>query len=150
MSADKTVGKSFVDTNVLVYAYDVSDPAKRDIARQLVAGLWENGGGLLSPQVLQEFFVTVTRKIATPLSTKIARGIVEDLAEWRVVPADAGSVLRAIELQTETGFSFWDAMIVQSAIDGGATTLWSEDLQHGRKVKGVAIRNPFAEKSSAV
>lgn len=141
-------GRIFVDTNILIYAYDKSAAHKRDIARRRVADLWESGQGVLSTQVLQEFFVTATRKIETPLPIPVAKGIVTDLLHWYVIVNDGEDILNGISLQTKHSLSFWDAMIVQAAIKGKCTTLLSEDLTHGQTVAGVTIRNPFREADS--
>ena len=139
MSGDR----AFVDTNVLVYAHDSSALDKHDKARGIVTGLWETGGGLLSTQVLQEFLVTVTRKIPRPMSLAVAKDIVSSLLAWEVVVNDGPAVLRAADLMTRHRLSFWDSLIVQAAIDGGASLLYSEDLTHGQSIRGVTIENPF-------
>src|SRR3972149_2724846 len=105
----------FVDTNVLIYAHDKSAGAKHEQARTLVEDLWEAGNGCLSIQVLQEFYVNVTRKIARPLDSETAKSIVADLGQWAIHSPDVGDVLDAIAAQQKHGLSFWDAMIVISA-----------------------------------
>lgn len=135
--------RTFLDTNVLIYAYDVSAGQKREIAREVVGRLWESGLGVLSTQVLQEFYVNVTGKIPTPLPKKTARDIVRDLLNWEVVGSDGAAVLSAIDLRLKYGYSFWDSMIIGSAISGGANLLLTEDLSDGQTVQGVKIVNPF-------
>ena len=142
MSEDKT----FLDTNIVIYAYDASAGLKHEIARQIMTELWTSGNGILSTQVLQEFYVNVTRKIPKPLDTDLARQIVADLLKWDVVVNGGDSILDAIDIQKRHNFSFWDAMIISSAVTGGAVTLLSEDLTDGQIIGGVAIRNPFTEK----
>ncbi len=142
MSGDKT----FLDTNIVIYAYDASAGLKHEIARQIMTDLWTSGNGILSTQVLQEFYVNVTRKIPKPLNFDLARQIVADLLKWDVVVNGGDSILDAIDLQKRHNFSFWDAMIISSALTGGAATLLSEDLTDGQIISGVAIRNPFTEK----
>jgi predicted nucleic acid-binding protein len=133
----------FCDTNVLVYAYDRSAGPKHELARTLVMRLWETESGAVSVQVLQELFVTVTRKAAKPLDLTAARQLVADLATWQVAVPDAADVLSAIDATVRWQTSFWDAMILVAAASLGADVIWSEDLQHGQDFDGVVIRNPF-------
>lgn len=133
----------FLDTNILVYAYDRSAGHKHTLAAQLVEGCWENENGRLSIQVLQEFFVTVTRKIGMPLDHHTARQIVADLAHWRLQAPQASDLLQAIDLLQDYQLSFWDAMVVQSAARLGCKTLYSEDLSHGQSYGNVQVINPF-------
>jgi len=135
--------KIFLDTNVLVYAYDLSAGRKRDVATGLVADLWKNRNGILSTQVLQEFYVSVTKKIPCPISATTAKTLIEDLLLWEIVPIDGEIILMAIDLQARYVFSFWDALIISAALRGGACRLLSEDLQDGRSVEGLTIENPF-------
>lgn len=139
MSDDKV----FLDSNVLVYAHDVSAGAKHEIAKATVEDLWERRSGVLSSQVLQEWFVNVTGKIPRPVAVSTAREIVEALLSWEVVVNDGSSVLAAVDIHERLGFSFWDALIVQAALKGGATRLLTEDLTHGQKVDGLRIEDPF-------
>jgi predicted nucleic acid-binding protein len=141
MSAD---GRSFVDTNVLVYAYDETAGAKRDTARTLLERLWETRRGCVSVQVLQELFVTLTRKVPAPLATATATRVVEDVAEWKIHAPDARDVLAAIRFHGRHRISFWDAMIVQSATQLGCDVLYSEDLNAGQRYDGVLVVDPFA------
>jgi predicted nucleic acid-binding protein len=135
--------RRFVDTNVLVYAHDDSAGAKRDQARALLEQLWESRDGCLSVQVLQEFFVTVTRKIAKPLDAETAKEIIADLCHWHVHVPAADDVLGAIGVHQRTGISFWDAMIVRSAAEIGCAVLYSEDLNADQDYSGVRAENPF-------
>lgn len=134
----------FLDTNIIVYAYDRDAGRKHEIARDLLIDLWDGGGGVLSVQILEEFYVTVTKKIAFPLPHAAAREIVEDLMTWDVVANDGDSVLAAIDLQIREKISFWDALVIAAAIKGGAEVLFSEDLSDGRKFGPLVVRNPFA------
>jgi predicted nucleic acid-binding protein len=138
-----SVGKVFVDTNVLIYAYDVSSGVKHARAAELVTELWKSRTGLVSTQVLQEFYVTVTRKIARPLETSSARQIISDLSRWEVVTIEPNTILAALDLQRDHLLSFWDAMNVTTALNGNAETLFTEDLNHGQVIGGVTVRNPF-------
>jgi predicted nucleic acid-binding protein len=138
--------KTFLDTNIVIYAYDASAGLKHEIARQIMTDLWTSGNGILSTQVLQEFYVNVTRKIPKPLDLDLARQIVADLLKWDVVVNGGDSILDAIDIQKRHNFSFWDAMIISSSVTGGAVTLLSEDLTDGQIIGGVTIRNPFTGK----
>jgi len=133
----------FVDTNVLIYAHDISAGEKRASARELIEGLWESGLGCLSVQVLQEFYVNVTEKVSKPLSSEVAAQIVSDLSAWQVHRPGAEDVLEAIRLQQRYHMSFWDAMIITSAMALGCTTLWSEDLNPGQVYDQVRVATPF-------
>jgi predicted nucleic acid-binding protein len=135
--------RSFVDTNVLVYAYDTTAGSKRDRARSLLAELWESGEGCVSVQVLQEFFVNATRKVPRPLDPAFAATVIADLSHWRVHAPGPGDVLTAIESHRRQDISFWDAMIVCSAASLGCQVMYSEDLSPGRQYEGVRVQNPF-------
>jgi predicted nucleic acid-binding protein len=143
MSADAQ--REFVDANILVYAFDSSAGRKQQVARQLLERLWEDGTGCISVQVLQEFFVTVTRKVGKPLPVEEATARVRELATWNVFAPTAHDVLAAIGLHTQSRIGFWDAMIVLAAAESGCDVLWTEDLSDGQRIRGVHIRNPFAD-----
>lgn len=136
--------RQFVDTNILVYAHDRMSGAKSDRARELIDGLWETGTGCLSMQVLQEFFVTVTRKVAKPFTAALATDLVTQLCRWRTHSPSTEDLLAAIEIHRESKISLWDAMIIQSARRLGCPVLWSEDLNPRQVYAGVTVRNPFA------
>lgn len=136
--------KVFVDTNVLVYAYDRSQPRKHAAALELVSGLWKSGQGVLSTQVLQEFYVVITRKVPRPLTYEKAREIVSDLMKWEVFVNGPEAVVSAANLQERYGYSFWDSLILHAAISSKAGTLATEDLKHSDSVEGLTIVNPFA------
>ena len=142
MSAE--VGREFVDTNVLVYAHDASAGPKHLRAKQLLTELWTGGNGCLSVQVLQEFYVNVTRKVNRPLDAESARLRVEDLSYWLVHSPTAADVVEAIRLHQRAHLSFWDAMVLTSAHKLGCDVLWSEDLNEGQVLAGVRVRNPFS------
>ncbi|MCI0521204.1 MAG: PIN domain-containing protein [Chloroflexi bacterium] len=144
MSGNKPV-VYFLDTNILVYAFDRSSGIKHDIAADLVRSCWENGNGCISIQVLQEFIVNVTRKIASPLNIQEVRQIITDLAQWRVHSPEPSDLLHALDYQDRYQLSFWDAMVLQSAARLGCTKLLSEDLNHGQDYTGIQIQNPFKE-----
>ena len=134
----------FVDTNVLVYAYDPTSTEKHEKARDLASRLWNSGEGALSVQVLQEFFWTVTRKVPRPLSPRNAIDILEELAVWMIHVPTADDVIHAAEFSARHQIAFWDAMIVHSAAAAGAVILWTEDLAAGTPFGPLEIRNPFA------
>lgn len=134
----------FVDTNILVYAYDRTAGIKFDRARALMESLWDRAEGVLSTQVLQEFYVAVTSKIPQPLGTRKAREIVSDLGTWTVAVLEVSDILKASELGERYRMSFWDSLILAAARKKEAKTLWSEDFSHGQDYDGVKVRNPFA------
>ena len=134
--------RSFFDTNVLIYADDRSAPTKQRRALELVAEHRRGGTGVVSMQVLQEYFVTATRKLG--LDAKVARRKVELLAEFDVAAPDVADILAAIDLHRLHGFSFWDSLVLRSAKQSGCKVLLTEDLQV-REVDGVRIVNPFAK-----
>lgn len=138
-----TAPKIFVDTNVLVYAHDTTAGRKRDRALDVLQELWNSETGVISTQVLQELFVSLTQKIPMPIDGRKARNIVEDLCVWEVVANDEQAVLAAIDLKIKHHLSFWDSLILEAARRSGATRLYSEDLSNGHQVEGVAIVNPF-------
>lgn len=138
----------FVDTNILIYAEDRDAGSKHVAARELVAGLWRSGEGVLSVQVLQEFFVNVTRKIPKPLGHDEALAIVEQYLTWRVAENTGELLLGAIRLAPTLQVSFWDALVVQAARMERCDRLWTEDLNHGQRVGDLLILNPFLPKPS--
>ena len=141
MSAD--FPRHFVDTNILIYAYDTSAGVKHQRAKELLSTLWVEKNGCLSVQVLQEFYVVATQKMKKPLSPQMAAQIIVDLEVWRIHAPQVHDVLNAIELQQRYQISFWDAMIVNSALALDCTTLWSEDLNHLQIYQQVQVQNPF-------
>jgi len=135
----------FVDTNVLLYAFSQDNPAKRERAQSLLDRLWQGGTGRLSTQVLQEFYVNATRKLALPVSPEQAQAVILSLSQWDYHRPDAQDILAAAVLAQRHQISFWDAMIVHSAEALGANLLWSEDLNPGQRFGVVEVRNPFQE-----
>ena len=132
---------SFFDTNVLVYADDQAAPAKQKRALELVAEHRRAKTGVVSLQVLQEYFVTVTRKLQVDVS--IVRRKVELLAEFDVAAPEVADILAAIDLHRLHSFSFWDALILRAAKQAGCTVLLTEDMQQAREIDGVRVVNPF-------
>ena len=135
--------RKFLDTNILVYAYDKSAGAKYGAAQNIVLELWDSGLGVISTQVLQEFFVITTEKIPKPLKVEKAKEIVQDLMKWTVIVNDNDAILESIKIHQQYKYSFWDSMIIQAAVKGGAKTLVSEDLSAGQIIRDVEIKNPF-------
>jgi len=133
----------FVDTNILIYAHDRSAGEKHTRAREQIRALWRSGNGCLSIQVLQEFYVNVTQKVAKPLTPDAAAQIINDLSVWEIHRPGAEDVLDAIRLQVRYQISFWDAMIVASATQLGCRTIWSEDLNSGQVYGTITVANPF-------
>ena len=136
----------FLDTNIIIYAYDATAGMKHEIAKKTVIDLWNSGLGIISTQVLQEFFVASTKKLPKPLDKKLAKEIIQDLLKWEVMINDGESILAAIEIHLRYNYSFWDSMIIESAIKSGALLLLSEDLSDGQIINGVTIKNPFKTK----
>lgn len=135
--------KVFVDTNVLVYAYDKDAGEKHRIAVDIMKDLWRSGLGTISTQVLQEFFVTLTKKISAPLDISVVRDTIRRLSKWDVLLIDVETIIRATEIQERYKYSFWDSLIIASAIAGGAKTIISEDLADSQIIQGITIKNPF-------
>jgi len=135
----------FLDTNVLVYLFDQDAPTKQARARELFAEQARTGRIILSPQVLQEFYVTVRRKLARPLSAEAALTALVHFNAFPLVPVDGATVLRAVHLHQNATLSFWDALIVQAALEGNCRKVLSEDMQHGRRFGELVIEDPFAE-----
>ncbi|MBI3182722.1 MAG: PIN domain-containing protein [Myxococcales bacterium] len=139
MSADKV----FVDTNVLVCAHNADASSKHEMAKARIAELWRAGLGVISVQVLQELYVTVTRKIPVPLPRKTARELIRNYQPWLTAPTDLDLISRATEVEELHQLSFWDALIVAAAHRAGAAVLLTEDLNDGQLIEGVRIENPF-------
>ncbi|MBI1294982.1 PIN domain-containing protein [bacterium] len=140
--SDKT-NLQFVDTNVLVYAHDASTGIRHEIATAVLQDLWNTEVGCMSIQVLQELYVTLTRKIVEPFTPDRAAQVVNDLGKWRVHSPLVKDVHAAIGIQIRYGISFWDAMVIRSAVQMGCERVWSEDLNSGQKYEGVLVLNPF-------
>ena len=135
--------KLFVDTNILIYAHDLDAGAKNRKASKLVLNLWETGTGILSIQVLQEFYVNITRKIPAPVSRSIARGMISNYMAWQVELNTPQTLLHASEIEERYHLSFWDALIIAAAYQGGSDKILTEDLNNGQVIEGIKIENPF-------
>ena len=136
---------AFVDTNVLVYAEDGTAGRKHALARDLIVDLWNDHDGVLSVQVLQELYVTLARKVGKPLPPAKALAIVREYLSWIVVDNTPRLLVDAVGLQERTRISFWDALVVQAAIDGGCDRRYSEDLNAGQRFGSLLVVNPFAQ-----
>jgi predicted nucleic acid-binding protein len=134
-------GKEFVDTNILIYAFDRTAGKKWETAAALLERLWSERAGCVSLQVLQEFYVTATKKLRMPSGEALAQ--VERLGKWTVHRPSVNDVLQAIQLHRARKLSFWDAMILRSAIGSACVLMWSEDLSDGQRWEGLMVRNPF-------
>jgi predicted nucleic acid-binding protein len=141
------IGKTFVDTNVLIYAHDADAKAKHEAAKSVLRELWSQRTGVLSMQVLQEFYVNVTRKIATPLPKDVARLVVNSYSIWCVETTPV-EIAAAFRIEDESRIGFWDALIVASAAKSASSRILSEDLnaQHlndQQMIAGIRVENPF-------
>jgi predicted nucleic acid-binding protein len=135
-----------IDTNIFVYAYDVSERAKRHVARSLLDEVWDQGGGVVTLQNLSEFFVAVTKKVEHPIPASSARMILSDIlrsGHWLVVNRQAQTLLTAIDLVERTGVPYWDALIAACMLEHGVTTIVTENERDFRKIPGLTVINPF-------
>ena len=135
--------RAFFDTNILVYLFDSGAGDKRTVAGALLRQTASEGHVIVSTQILQEFYVVTTRKLAVPLSSEAAERAVRDLAAYSVIQFDPALILSGIQCGRRHRLSFWDGLVVQAALQGGAETLFTEDMQHGSKIDGLRIENPF-------
>jgi len=136
--------KTFVDTNVLIYAHDIDARRKHEVAQGVLRDLWSQRTGVLSMQVLQEFYVNVTRKIASPLPKDVARLVVNSYSIWctETTPAEIAAAFR---IEDGSRIGFWDALIVASAAKCGAVRILTEDLNAQQVIAGIRVENPFAQ-----
>jgi predicted nucleic acid-binding protein len=146
MSADAV----FVDTNVLLYARDRTEPEKHRRAADWLARLWRSGAGRTGVQVLNEYYVNVTRKLSRPMEPAAAREDVEDLMAWRPAAVSNGLVLRAFEVEDRFGYGWWDSLVIAAALEQNCGWLLTEDLQHGQSVWGLQIVDPFRTEPAAI
>ncbi len=136
--------RTFVDSNVLIYAHDVDAGSKHRIGKETLRDLWRERTGVVSMQVLQEFYVNATRKIPKPLSRESARLVVNTYSVW-CIETTPSEIFAAFRTEDESGIGFWDALIVASAVKAGANRILSEDLNAGQRIAGILIENPFAK-----
>jgi len=137
-------GLGFVDTNVLVYAFEKSSSPRKQLAKRLIDELMDGDVLRMSTQVLQELFVTLTRKGSQRCSNEEALAVLEDLTVWPPIMIDFAAIRAAVRLSDQAKLSFWDALIVVAAARSGAAVLYTEDLNDGQEILGVRISNPFA------
>lgn len=135
----------FLDTNVLVYLFDGDAPAKQAVAREILRTDRRDAHLVVSTQVLQEFYVTVTRKLGTPLPEPEAEAAVRDLAALEVVGVDVSLICLGIARARDDRLSFWDALIVEAGRASGCRRLLTEDLQHGRLFTDLRVEDPFRD-----
>lgn len=133
----------FVDTNVLVYLRDSTEPEKQRGAAEWMTYLWDTGLGRVSGQVLHEYYVTVTRKLDPGMPADEARSDIAALRAWNPLRPDADILEDTWAVEDRYGFSFWDAMIVAAARRLGCSILLTEDLQDGRELGDLVVRSPF-------
>ena len=139
-----TIDKTFVDTNVLIYAHDIDAGRKHDVAKAVLLDLWAERTGVVSTQVLQEFYVNATRKLKKPLARQEARSVVETYAAWCVEGITPADIAAAFQIEDRARIGFWAALIVAVAVRSGARRVLSEDLNAGQSIAGLKIDNPFA------
>ncbi len=133
----------FVDTNILIYSEDSADMAKRDVALLWLGVLWESGIGRLSSQVLNEFYINVTRKLKPPMPQITARDEVRRYAAWQPWPVDQSTIESAFGIETRYGLNYWDALVIAAAQHLGCRIVLSEDMAHGETYGNVQVINPF-------
>lgn len=134
----------FVDTNILLYARDASEPEKQAVAAQRLDQLWDGQNGKLSVQVLNEYFVNVTRKLDPGLSPDEAWDDIEALSVWEPLQMDMPLLQRGYAVHRRYGLSWWDSLIVAAAEVASCATILSEDLANGAQYFGITVENPFS------
>jgi predicted nucleic acid-binding protein len=139
----ENIKPEFVDTNILVYAYDSAVGERHVLAKYFLKQIWERGCGCVSTQILQEFYVSVTRKAKKPLSEADAQQAIRDLSVWTVHRPSVDDILAATVILLRYQISFWDALVIRSAQQTGCEILWSEDLSDGQEYNGIRVTNPF-------
>jgi predicted nucleic acid-binding protein len=135
-------GKVFLDSNILLYAQDPASPNKQRRSREIVSELADSGDGVISTQVIQEFFVAATRKLGVP--PLAAKAILKTFTVFEIVVAGPALIHEAIDCSVLNTISFWDSLILAAAASAGCNTLYTEDLNHGQVIMGVRIQNPLA------
>ncbi len=140
--------KRLIDTNILVYAYDISEKAKRKVARAILEKIWDQGGGVVALQNLSEFFVVVTEKVKNPIPTASARRIAMDIlrsGRWLVIDRRAETMMTAMDLVENVGTPYWDALIAACMLEHGIHTIVTENERDFKKIPGLTVINPFKE-----
>jgi predicted nucleic acid-binding protein len=136
--------KTFIDSNVLIYANDKDEVERQRVAIKALDELWTTDSGVLSVQVLQEFYSVVTRKLKPRVSRALAQEVVQLYSQW-CGETTAREIQDAFRIESTAQISFWDALIVASALQSGANRILSDDLNHGQTIAGIAIVNPFRD-----
>ena len=131
----------FLDANILVYAQDAGSPHKQRKSREVVAELAESGDGVISTQVMQEFFVAATRKIGVP--PLVTKGVLKTFAVFEIVQVSPPLIQEAVDCSILNQLSFWDSLILAAAASAGCTIVYSEDLNSGQGILGVKVQNPL-------
>ena len=134
-------GRVFIDSNVLAYAQDARSAAKQRASRALISALAGSGDGVISTQVLQEFYVTATRKLGVP--PLVAKGVLKTFAVFEIVQVSPVLIQEAVDCSILNQLSFWDSLILAAAASAGCSTLYSEDLNPGQSILGVTVKNPL-------
>ncbi len=134
-----------VDTNILVYAHDTDAGEKHASAAHAMADLWESRRGILSTQVLQELYITLTRKVASPVTGNFARRLIRNYLTWELVLNDGAIILHAGEIGENHKLSFWDGLIVAATHSKNAAIILNDEMNHGQIIEGIRIENPFLE-----
>jgi predicted nucleic acid-binding protein len=132
----------FLDANILVYAQDAGSPHKQRKSREVIARLADSGDGVVSTQVMQEFFVTATCKLGVP--PLVAKGVLKTFAVFEIVQVSPPLIQDAVDCSILNQLSFWDSLILAAAASAGCATVYSEDLTPGQAILGVRVRNPLA------
>lgn len=135
------MSKVFVDTNILVYSIDAHDPHRRERSRQALRDIIKDNSGVISTQVLQEFYVVVTKKLG--VEPIIAKGMIHGFESFEIVVIDLALIKDAIDCSVLNKISFWDALIVAGAESAKCETIWTEDLGSGQTINGIQIVNPL-------
>lgn len=144
-TVSQEVSLAFFDTNVLLYMYDDDEPQKKVRAIEVFERAVEDNLAVFSTQVLQEFYVNATRRLAVPLSPERAAARVRDFARLPLVRVDEAMIIAAIERHRRMSFSFWDALVIEAALKVNSGRLLTEDLQHGQQIEELVVENPFRE-----
>jgi len=134
-----------IDTNILVYAYDTSEGMKHEAAKQLLKGIWEDGGGVVCVQNLMEFFVVITKKVEIPIPVTVAKTIIEDISKsdsWKVIDRDINTFLYAIDLVERYNIHLWDATIVASMKENEVSRIVTENTKDFEKVPDIYVTFP--------
>lgn len=139
------MAKIFVDTNILVYAHDCDAGKKHEVAKRILKKLWESQNAVISLQVLQEFFVTLTKKLKPNVPPHQARELIEVYSTWEVFLLQPANLLETIDIQMKHQLSFWDSLMICTAQLAECSFILSEDLQHNQKIGKVRLHNPFLE-----